>query len=127
MGITPHVGSVTTNKYGIKEVAEGADARRRLKLIDKDKRIWQALRKGVLTLDPGTTHIRITLERVEPHGSWRVLCGKYMVDIGPEQAGQQIDFVFPRANAKFLYTERSGMTRFETAPLLVKELQLEDE
>ena len=127
MSTTPHVGSVTTNKYGVQEVVEGAETRRRLKLLDKDKRIWQALRKGVLTLDPGTTHIRVTLNQVERHGSWRLLCGKYMVDIGPEKAGQQIDFVFPRANAKFLYTERSGMTRFDSAPLLIQELQLEDE
>ena len=40
--------------------------------------------------------------------------------------GQQIYFVFPRANAEFLYTERSGMTRFDTAPLLIQELQLQD-
>ena len=124
----PKVGSYMKNKYGVLEYyGTSTKNRRKLEVVDKLDRIYQALGYGYLTLGEDTTHVRIVTDRVEPAGLWSISLGSHLISIGPELAGERFDEVIAIGPGFSVYTDLHGMQRKGASPLWIQELVIEED
>ncbi|EAU74278.1 hypothetical protein [Synechococcus sp. RS9916] len=121
------IGEVYVNKYGLREVLRTTTrSRTKPSAIDKLDRIWLSHPHGALLPSVDTTHVRITCDRVEPHGCWVITLGSDIVEIDNSYAGQRFDYVIPLIEGAAITTTLNGMQRENAAEIYIQELIIED-
>lgn len=115
------------NKYGVYEYYQTSTvSRKKLVLRDPQTRTYKAIDRGEHIVSDRTTHLRITVDKVEASGNWVIQAGLRHIDIGPEFSGQKFDELVAVHSGVTVTTSLEGMQRRNAAEVLIQELIIEE-
>ena len=123
----PKVGETFVNSYGVIEKGRVSGVSRRgPALVDKLDRIYACHHRGLMTIDPKYTHVRVYHPCVPEHGLWEFQLGMELLTVGPEFAGQEFDVIIPVTFNK-VYMTQQGMAPIDAPTPTIQLLTIEDE